>query len=114
MCKKRLFVFCFAASLACLLLELGSLPSFAQTPAADENYLDRIDRSIIQKLKAESGKDEAQIYQELGLVYFQQEDFDRSFMYFNKAVALNPRAWWAWYYMGLLNMKEPEKRFVSS
>lgn len=111
MVKWRMLYFCFAASLFFCVLVPVSLPSFAQTPTADESDLDRIDNFLMKKMKAESGKDDPQIYQELGLVYFQQENFDRSFVYFSKAVALNPRAWWAWYYLGLLNIGEPEEYF---
>lgn len=86
---------------------LASL-SYAQGAAGD---LDKIDQFLFKKIKTESGKDDSSIYLELGLSYFKQENFNRSFIYFGKAVAVNPKAYWGWYYMGLLTMENPEGYF---
>ena len=82
--------------------------SYAQGEAKD---LDKIDQFLFKKIKTESGKDDSSIYMDLGLSYFKQENFNRSFLYFGKAAAINPKAHWAWYYMGLLTMENPEGYF---
>jgi tetratricopeptide (TPR) repeat protein len=96
---------------ALIVLFIAVQSLFAQGAGTASADLDRIDQFLIKKIKAESGKSDVQIYQELGLTYLRQENFDRSFMYFNKAVALDSRAYWAWYYMGLLNLRNPEDYF---
>ncbi len=85
--------------------------SFAKDAASDLSSLDRADQFIIKKMRAEQGKSLAEIYQELGLVYLEKENFDRAFVYFRKATALDPKAWWAWYYMGVLKMEDPVEYF---
>lgn len=98
-------------TLALIILFLAVQSLFAQGVETAGADLDRIDQFLVKKIKAESGKSDAQVYQELGLTYFRQENFDRSFMYFNKAVGLDPKAYWAWYYLGLLNLGNPEDYF---
>jgi tetratricopeptide (TPR) repeat protein len=85
--------------------------SCAQAPQSGAKDLDRVDQFLFKKIKTETGKDDSSIYMELGLSYFKQENFNRSFLYFGKATTLNPKAYWAWYYMGLLTMENPEGYF---
>lgn len=68
---------------------------------------DKVDAKFIKRAKAQTGgKLGADVYQRLGLSYFRQEMFDRAFLYFNAAVQANPRLYWSWYYLGLLNLQD--------
>jgi tetratricopeptide (TPR) repeat protein len=68
---------------------------------------DKVDAQFMKRAKAETGdKLSAEVYQKLGLSYFRQEMFDRAFLYFNAAVKADPRLYWSWYYLGLLNLQD--------
>jgi tetratricopeptide (TPR) repeat protein len=85
-------------------------PLRAQT-TDEAALLDSVDARLIKRLQAQTGADKASLFQALGFSYFRQEEFDRAFLYFNAAVGLNPRLYWSWYYMGLLNLEDAEEYF---
>ena len=92
---------------------LAAWPLWAQnTPQGSAQ--DREDEILFKQLKAETKKDDAQIYQSIGFGYFQQEKFDRAMFYFQRAVRLNPKLFWSWYYMGLMNLSDPETYFKNA
>ncbi len=72
---------------------------------------ENVDEAFYKQLKLTTGKDDALIYQAIGMGYFEQEKFDKSYEFFKKAVKLNPRLYWSWYYLGLLRMEFPEEYF---
>lgn len=100
-----------AAVLCAAFIFLGVLGACAQE--ADETVAwDRVDAQLIKKAKAQSaGRMSPEVYQNLGLSYFRQEMFDRAFLYFNAAVQADPRLYWSWYYLGLLNLEAAESYF---
>jgi len=81
---------------------------------SDSVDLDTVDAALIKRLQAQTGADKASLYQTLGFSYFRQENFDRAFLYFNAAVQVNPRLYWSWYYMGLLNPGDAETYFTKA
>lgn len=83
--------------------------AWAQT--GQDDLLNTVDAKLLKKLRAQTGRDNAQLYQKLGFSYFKQEEFDRAFLYFNAAVQLNPKLYWSWYYLGLLNLEDAETYF---
>ena len=95
--------------LVCLGLLLLAAPLAAQSPFPAA--LDTADARFIKRLQAQTGADKASLYQTLGFSYFRQENFDRAFLYFNAAVQVNPRLYWSWYYMGLLDPEDAETYF---
>jgi tetratricopeptide (TPR) repeat protein len=88
---------------------LLSATAWAQT--SEDDLLNTVDAKLLKKLKAETGRDDAQLYQKLGFSYFQQQEFDRAFLYFHAAIQKNPRLYWSWYYLGLLNLEDAETYF---
>ncbi len=95
--------------LVCLGLVFLAAPLAAQS--SDSAALDTADARLIKRLQAQTGADKASLYQTLGFSYFRQENFDRAFLYFNAAVQANPRLYWSWYYMGLLDPEDAETYF---
>ena len=93
----------------CLGLVFFAAPLAAQS--SDPAALDVADARLIKRLEAQTGADKASLYQTLGFSYFRQENFDRAFLYFNAAVQVNPRLYWSWYYMGLLDPEDAETCF---
>lgn len=66
--------------------------------------LDKVDGQLFNDIKRETGKDDAEIYQALGMTYLKQENWDRSISYFKKATSLNPSLYSSWYNLGLLHL----------
>lgn len=89
-------------------MTLGTI-AWAQTKQDD--LLGSVDGKLLKKLRVETGRDDAQLYEKLGFSYFQQQEFDRAFLYFNAAVQKNPKLFWSWYYLGLLNLQSGETYF---
>jgi tetratricopeptide (TPR) repeat protein len=89
-------------------LTLGTV-AWAQTKQDD--LLSSVDGKLLKKLRAETRRDDAQLYEKLGFSYFQQQEFDRAFLYFNAAVQKSPGLYWSWYYLGLLNLESGETYF---
>jgi tetratricopeptide (TPR) repeat protein len=85
--------------------------ALAWSEGENDQLLNTVDAKVLKRLKAETGGDPAQLYQKLGFSYFQQQEFDRSFLYFHAAVLKNPRLYWSWYYLGLLNLESGESYF---
>ena len=88
-----------------------SLSALAWAEVAPDQLLNNVDAKLLKKLRAEAGGDNAQLYQKLGFSYFQQQEFDRAFLYFNAAVQNNPKLYWSWYYLGLLRLENAENYF---
>jgi tetratricopeptide (TPR) repeat protein len=104
---RRLWI---AAGVAMLLGVVGAWAG-AASPEKDAE-LNRVDSQLIKKWKAEKRRaTDAELYQDLGFSYFRQENFDRAFLYFNAATTRNPKLYWSWYYMGLLNLESAEPYF---
>jgi tetratricopeptide (TPR) repeat protein len=72
---------------------------------------ENVDEAFYKQLKLSTGKDDALIYQAMGLGYFEQGEFEKSYEFFKKAVRLNSRLYWSWYYLGLLKMADPQEFF---
>jgi len=72
---------------------------------------ENVDEAFYKQLKLTTGRDDALIYQAMGMGYFEQEKFDKSYEFFKKAVKLNLKLYWSWYYLGLLRMESPEEYF---
>lgn len=53
-------------------------------------------------------KDDAKLFQTMGLGFFKQKDWVRSQDCFAKAVKLDPKLYWSWCYLGLLNIDSRE------
>ncbi len=98
--------------LVCCGLLFLAAPLAAASP--DPTDLDTADALLIKRLQAQTGADKASLYQTLGFSYFRQENFDRAFLYFNAAVQVNPRLYWSWYYMGLLDPEDAETYFTKA
>jgi len=94
--------------LACLGLVLCAGPLAAQPSGPDTATYDAADARFIKRAQAQTGTDKASLYQTLGFSYFRQENFDRAFLYFNAAVQANPRLYWSWYYLALLNLEDAD------
>ncbi len=101
--RKTLFLI-----LAAILFLSG--PAFAQK-AQPKTGVDSADDAFYKSLKLQTKKDDATIYQAMGIGYFEQEKFDKSFFFFDKAVKLDPKLYWSWYYLGLLKIETPEDYF---
>ncbi len=69
------------------------------------------DEAFYKQLKLSTGKDDALIYQAMGMGYFEQGNFEKSYTFFKKAAKLNSRLYWSWYYLGLMRMGSPEEYF---
>ena len=91
---------------------LSLLPLSARAQSEKKNIaFDAADETLFRKMKAETKKDDSQVYQELGFSYFKQEMFDRAMFYFRKAIVANPAQYWSWYYMGLMRLESAEPYF---
>lgn len=55
-----------------------------------------------------TGKEDARLFQTMGVDYFKQNDWPRAKTYLTKAVKLDPNLYWSWYYLGLLNINNQE------
>ena len=58
--------------------------------------------------KKTTPKEDAAMFQEIGLAYFQQKDLRASSIFLSKAVQLNPKLYLSWYCLGLLNVNSPQ------
>lgn len=69
---------------------------------------DKLDYKLYQDLKQQTGAAESEINQAMGGTHLEYENWDRASIYFNKAVALDPKLYWSWYNLALLNMDTEE------
>ena len=93
-----------------LMLSFWVVTAQAQVPnpkSAEENT----DETFYKQLKLTTGKDDALIYQAMGMGYFEQGKFEKSYTFFKKAAKLNPKLYWSWYYLGILQMADPREFF---
>jgi tetratricopeptide (TPR) repeat protein len=99
--------FCAGFRVAVFVGVLGAAGVLCAQEVGDMAAWDKVDAQFLKRVKAETGgKMSADVYQKLGLSYFRQDMFDRAFLYFNAAVQSNPRLYWSWYYLGLLNLED--------
>ena len=54
------------------------------------------------------GKEDAELFQTIGLGYFKQKDLARAQFFLTKAVKLDPKLYWSWCCLGLLNIDNKE------
>lgn len=52
-------------------------------------------------------KDDAHLFQTIGLGYFKVRDWAQAQLYLSKALKLDPGLYWSWYCLGLLNIDSP-------
>jgi len=98
--------------LACAALVLWAAPLAAQS--SDSDLLDAVDARFIKRVQAQTGADKASLYQTLGFSYFRQENFDRAYLYFNAAVQSDPKLYWSWYYLALLDLEDAEPHLTKA
>ena len=55
-----------------------------------------------------SAKDDAKTFQTIGLDSFKQKNWGDARAYLNKAVELDPKLYWSWYCLGLLDIDKQE------
>ncbi len=94
-----------------VLISTFFLGAAAWAQEGTDQLLNGVDAKLLKKLRAEAGQDTARLYEKLGFSYFQQENFDRAFLYFHAAVQTNPKLYWSWYYLGLLNLESGDAYF---
>lgn len=73
--------------------------------------LDKVDAQIIQDIKGQTGKTDAEIYEVLGRVYAaesEEQNPDRAIMYYKKAVGIDPGLFSSWYGLGILMIETEE------
>ena len=70
--------------------------------------LDKVDSQLFNDIKRETRKDDAEIYQALGMFYLKQGNWDRSINNFKRATSLNPNLYLSWYNLGLLHLDTEE------
>jgi tetratricopeptide (TPR) repeat protein len=67
-----------------------------------------VDYYLFDVLKDDYKQSDAEIYQAIGFVHIKRENWERAATYFKKAVTLNPKLYWSWYNLGLLNIDTEE------
>jgi len=66
---------------------------------------------LFQEIKTKHKLDDAQTYEVLGMAFLKQDFGEKAIICFERAVQLNPTLYLSWYYLGLINIDNPERFF---
>lgn len=94
-------------SVVAVLLILSSSCLFSQEQEETIDW-DKMDRHLFRQFKEEGRGSDAEIFQLLGRIHFDEERWDRAALYFKKAVELDPELEFSWYLLGFLHMDTEE------
>ncbi|MDP2923318.1 MAG: hypothetical protein Q8O30_06340 [Candidatus Omnitrophota bacterium] len=70
---------------------------------------DKIEKALYEELKATSDKSDAEIHQAIGYSLLRSENqWERATVHFKKAVGLDPKLYFSWYNLGMINADTEE------
>lgn len=70
---------------------------------------DKLESRLYEKLKTEGGKSDAEIHQAIGYALLNSYNkWERATVHFKRAVELEPKMYFAWYCLGLINIDTEE------
>jgi Tfp pilus assembly protein PilF len=72
--------------------------------AYSQTVEDNTDRQLFAELKKRLEKSDAEIYQAMGMTYFQEDNCLKAELFLKKAVSLEPQFFQCWYLLGILNI----------
>ena len=69
------------------------------------------DRQLFKDTKKEHDIDNAETYQLLGTAFLMEHRINKATICFKRAVRLDPKLFFSWHHLGILNMNNPELYF---